>query len=449
MNKNQIECSVIVLNYFGEKVIQSTINSLLKLDYPKNKFEIIIVDNTSKDKSRIIIDKIVSKNKDIIKKIYLEKNTGFAKGNNQGIKIANGKYVVLLNNDCLVDKNWLKELYKVAKSDKNIFSVGSKILLYPKYFSINLPVIENFWLHKVLLSKSNILNFTKDKKISIPFIYYPNKYVLEIPFDNDFDHNINLEFIFLNSKKCNMLEIKSIYNKYINIKKIEKINNKYYKFLCELKISQINEAYNKIQNAGSIVFQDGYGRDIGAEIKYQTQNYENDIGQYDTTKEVYSTCGAAVLYNKKLLDKIGYLDESFFMYYEDTEISERARILGYKNIYCHKAIARHLHALSSKEWSPFFLFNVEKGRLLHLYYSFPNNIFIKEFIKFTIKSNLKLLKNIVNGHKITNDFQNLKVIFDITFNIFRYQKIKRSKKLNTNKVYKNYKSIINGYWYQN
>lgn len=445
MTKEKLKCSVIVLNYFGERVLESTVNSLLNLNFPKNEMEIIIVDNASKDKSRKIINRIISKNKKLIKKVFLNENLGFSKGNNQGIKIAKGKYVILLNNDCIVDKNWLTELYKTAESDKNIFSVGSKILIYPTYTLLTIPLLESVLLHKCYLTKSKILSFSKEKELNIPFEFLGTHINCEIPFDAKNDTKVNYNLIFLNKSNVSVDKIIQFY-KSLNIIEYKILKRKYISLTCQINTKNIQNKYNKIQNAGSIVFQDGYGRDIGANVKYQIQNYENDKGQHETTKEVYSTCGAAVLYNKNIIDKIGYLDESFFMYYEDTEISERARILGYKNIYCHKAIVRHLHALSSKEWSPFFIFNVEKGRLLHLFYTFPKNVFIKEFLKYATKSTLKIFKNIKNDQKITNNIQNIKVITDLLINLPKYQKIKKSKEFNLNKVKENYKDIISGYW---
>lgn len=448
-SKKNTACSVIVLNYFGEKVIGQTINSLLKLDYSKEKLEIIIVDNNSTDQSRLIIDSFVKKYPKLVKRIYLDSNTGFAKGNNHGIKKSKGKYVALLNNDCVVDKDWLKELVKKAESDKKIFSVASKILLYPKYTDIYLPAINGLWLQNVVLKKSKIVKFSSQSKESIPFSFLIENYLIELPLDFKHDSEIELVLYFWNSNKLSTNDIRDKYSNTIRVKKVSNLNKNKISVHCILKKSQMNKFYEKVQNAGSIVFQDGYGRDIGAVVKYQKQNYEKDLGQFDTDKEVYSSCGAAVLYNKKVLNEIGLLDETFFMYYEDTEISERARIRGYKNYYCHKAIARHLHALSSKEWSPFFLFNVERGRLLHVYYTFPKNIFIKEFIKYIFKSIIKLLKNIKNGQKVTNSIQNFKVIIDIIINLQKYQKIRISKEYNSDKVNENYKNIINGYWLLN
>lgn len=282
-------CSIIVLNYFGEKIIEKTINALLAMNYPKKMYEVIIVDSNSKDKSRQIIDGLVKKHPNI-KSIFLDINPGFSKGNNIGMKAAKGKYIILLNNDAFPDKNWLTQLVKVAESNEKIFAVTSKILI-----------------------TDNFKNPHKPKK-------------------------------------------------------------------------------RLIQNAGSIVFQDGYGRDIGTVIDYEhNQTFEADIGQYDKDKEVYAVCGAACLFRKTILKKIGYLDESFYFYYEDTEISERARLHGYKLIFTPSAVVYHLHAYSSSEWSPFFIYNAERGRLLHVLYNFPALVFIREYIIFTLQSFGRLL----------------------------------------------------------
>jgi GT2 family glycosyltransferase len=81
----------------------------------------------------------------------------------------------------------------------------------------------------------------------------------------------------------------------------------------------------KIQNAGTRVFSSGYAQDRGAAPKGGVQDYETDRGQYEKQEEVQAFCGAAVLLRKSILDKIGLFDETFFLYYEDVELSERAR----------------------------------------------------------------------------------------------------------------------------
>ncbi|SCG86090.1 glycosyltransferase family 2 protein [Methanobacterium congolense] len=62
---------------------------------------------------------------------------------------------------------------------------------------------------------------------------------------------------------------------------------------------------------------------------------------YNKKREVFSACAGAALYKRNLLNEIGYFDENFFAYLEDVDISYRARIHGYKSIYCPEAVVYH------------------------------------------------------------------------------------------------------------
>jgi GT2 family glycosyltransferase len=119
-----IETSIIIANYNGKRFLKGCIESLQKLDYPKEKLEVIMVDNLSSDDSV----SYVRKNYPDVKLIVNDANN-YCRANNIGIKRSSArKYAVLLNNDTIVDRMWLKELVKTAESDKRIGCVGSKIL---------------------------------------------------------------------------------------------------------------------------------------------------------------------------------------------------------------------------------------------------------------------------------------------------------------------------------
>ncbi|OLE21258.1 MAG: hypothetical protein AUG49_22480, partial [Catenulispora sp. 13_1_20CM_3_70_7] len=115
---------------------------------------------------------------------------------------------------------------------------------------------------------------------------------------------------------------------------------------------------NTIQNAGSILLSDGSGADRGFR--------EPDRGQYDERQEVFGACGASVLYRRDMLEDVGVYDETFFMYYEDTDLNWRMRLRGWSVVYEPAAVVDHVHAGSSQEWSPFFVFHVDRNRLFML-----------------------------------------------------------------------------------
>jgi GT2 family glycosyltransferase len=119
---------IIILNWNGKELLKDCLSSLFKnTDYPN--YKVIVVDNGSTDGSIDFVKKSFKK-ADILP---LDKNYGFSKGNNEGIKYAlkkyNPKYLVILNNDTeIVEKNWLKEMVTFSESDEKIGIVACKAI---------------------------------------------------------------------------------------------------------------------------------------------------------------------------------------------------------------------------------------------------------------------------------------------------------------------------------
>jgi GT2 family glycosyltransferase len=133
-----------------------------------------------------------------------------------------------------------------------------------------------------------------------------------------------------------------------------------------------------IQNAGVLMLDDGSGGDRGFR--------EPDTGQYDRREEVFGACGASVLYRREMLRDVGDFDETFFMYYEDTDLSWRMRLAGWKVLYEPAAVVDHVHAGSGGEWSPFFTFHVDRNRLFMILKNAPSSMVLRTFSSFALIS---------------------------------------------------------------
>jgi GT2 family glycosyltransferase len=120
--------SIIILNWNGLEDTIECLESLKKINYPN--YEVIVVDNGSQgDDVRVLRERY----RDYIHIIRNEKNYGFAKGNNVGIRYALDKgadYVLLLNNDTVVAPDFLDEMVRVAQSDERIGIVCPKMYRY-------------------------------------------------------------------------------------------------------------------------------------------------------------------------------------------------------------------------------------------------------------------------------------------------------------------------------
>lgn len=133
-----------------------------------------------------------------------------------------------------------------------------------------------------------------------------------------------------------------------------------------------------IQNAGSMLLSDGSGADRGSG--------EADHGQYDSGVEVFAMCGAAVLLARPMLDDVGLFDETFFVYYEDTDLSWRMRLRGWSVWYEPAAVVEHVHAGTNVEWSPHFTFHVDRNRLFMILKNAPMRFVAAAFAGFAYRA---------------------------------------------------------------
>jgi GT2 family glycosyltransferase len=124
---NDPKVSIIVLNWNGKEDTIECLNSLNNITYPN--YDIVLVDNGSTDGSAAFFSKHYPK----VKIITNRENMGFAEGNNIAIKHllkTNTEYVLLLNNDTIVDREFLTELIKVIEKNPRIGIVGPVICDY-------------------------------------------------------------------------------------------------------------------------------------------------------------------------------------------------------------------------------------------------------------------------------------------------------------------------------
>jgi len=123
---NYPSISIIIVNLNGKDYLKICLGSVRKLNYPKDKIEVIVVDNGSNDDSI----EFLSSNFPEIKVIKNNSNSGFAVANNQGARLASGEYTAFLNNDTRVDENWLIELLSKVYDNKEVVCAGSKVLSF-------------------------------------------------------------------------------------------------------------------------------------------------------------------------------------------------------------------------------------------------------------------------------------------------------------------------------
>ena len=118
-----MDLSVVILSFNTKELLGNCLTSIDK-NTSGVDFEVIVVDNASADGSSAMVKKQFPK----VKLIENKDNLGFTKGNNQGIKKASGRYILLLNSDTLLKDNSLEKMVEFMNDHPKVGAIGPKLL---------------------------------------------------------------------------------------------------------------------------------------------------------------------------------------------------------------------------------------------------------------------------------------------------------------------------------
>ncbi|MBU1628372.1 glycosyltransferase family 2 protein, partial [bacterium] len=209
-----MDLSVIIINYNTREYLEGSIESL----FSKTKgitFEVIVVDNGSEDGSSLMVEKDFPS----IKLVKNDKNLGFTRANNQGINIASGDYLLLLNSDTILNESSIKPVLSYMKDNPDVCICGCK-------------------------------HFNSDGTLQPSCFHFPN--IITLLWD----------------------------------------------------LTLLSRAYPKSRIFG---------------------RYAMTYWDYNITQEVDRIMGSYLMISRKVIDKIGLLDEDFFIYEEETDWCYRAK----------------------------------------------------------------------------------------------------------------------------
>jgi GT2 family glycosyltransferase len=117
------ETSIIIVSHDG--LLQNTAPCLESIfrNGARGDFEVIVVDNSSSDGTQAYLTDMMER-EPRLRCVFNKSNRGFAGGNNDGLKIASGSFLILLNSDCVVTKNWIEGLTALPAQDPAIGLAG-------------------------------------------------------------------------------------------------------------------------------------------------------------------------------------------------------------------------------------------------------------------------------------------------------------------------------------
>jgi glycosyltransferase involved in cell wall biosynthesis len=139
--------SVVIPVYNEEKTLPECLSSVLKQNY--ENYEVIVVDNNSTDATKKMIKQWQKKSKKI--RYLFERKMGRGAARYSGGVNAKGEIILMTDADCLVPKNWIKEMIEPIINHKQVTVQGSKK-----------PIIQNYWTKHIMKERQKFAN-SKDR----------------------------------------------------------------------------------------------------------------------------------------------------------------------------------------------------------------------------------------------------------------------------------------------
>lgn len=198
------EASIIILNWNEAEMTVNGVRSVIQQQKSfDGTFEIILVDNGSEDGSLERFTKEFGEHP-LVHLVDAQENKGYAGGNNLGVRKSRGTYVVILNNDTLVEEGWLQHLIDVLRADKKVGAVNS--LEVRNYKRIDLNKLKthfsapNVLQYGVLLKREKPLDTIEviDSYTIKGCSFAYRRSITDVPFDEDY-------FIFSEDTKLGWL----------------------------------------------------------------------------------------------------------------------------------------------------------------------------------------------------------------------------------------------------
>ena len=363
---------VVVLNYNGGSDTLRCFEHLRATRWPSELLELICVDNGSTDGSVEALSAAFPE----VEVRTLGANTGFP-ANNAALRDLDGvRYVALVNNDAFVEPDWLAPLVETLDRDPGLGAASPKLLLAPRFAEVSIsgPVLFSEGPGRRDLSIS-LWGCTVDGhdvwrdlhiasggwgRESAPngtFDWIGPEATLRVPAPEDSaGSDPSVQLTVEARRACEIRIDGSRFDIPTGRSTVT--------FPCPASRVDV------INGVGSIVFEDGCGADRGW--------LQRDEGQFDDPVEVFSWCGGGVLLRPAYLADVGLFDESFFLYYEDTDLSWRGQARGWRYRTAPSSVIRHVHAASSGSDSEVFAFHVERNRLLLLTKNAPAGLAIAQ-----------------------------------------------------------------------
>lgn len=189
-----VPVSIIMPCYNEEKFVGKAIESLLEMDYPKDKFEIIVVDDKSTDNSANVVREYTKRYKNVRLIINKKNSGGAAQPTNIGVRASKYDYIAVTDSDATPNKDALKKMIGFLQSDEKVGGVTCSILAKePETFMQRLQQLE----YVIIAFNRKLLDMVDSIYVTPgPFALYKKNVLLEVGLFDENNMTQDIEIVW-------------------------------------------------------------------------------------------------------------------------------------------------------------------------------------------------------------------------------------------------------------
>ena len=371
---------IVVLNFNGGDDVVRCVESLYAAPPSALDLEVVVVDNASSDGSPAAL---AARFEDVVI-VHNPVNTGFP-ANNLALRDLEGvRYVGLVNPDLFVTPGWLDPLVTVLEDDLGVGAACPLVLFEDRFVDVEVtsptssPGGADTRRLGVHVSGAVVdgldvwpgvrvagVDFGPEQGPGGMFRWTGDRTVLRIPVPSTGPVPATVELTVTSvlgprraTLRCGdtVVEVDTGPEPLV------------------VTVPLDGPPHDLVNNAGSIVFDDGYGAD---------RAYLEPFGpELDRECDVFAFTGGAVLFRPRFLDEVDLLDKRFFLYYEDTDLAWRGLAKGWRYRFVPRSVVRHRHSAIVGEGSPTAVYFNERNRLMMLVKNAPAAMAARQTVAF-------------------------------------------------------------------
>ncbi len=332
---------VVVLNWNSAWLTARCVRSLVRTEHPAGELDIVVVDNGSIDGSLVRLRRDLA---DLPSVRFLDNgaNLGFAEGCNRALRDREGvRAIALINNDAAVDPGWLTPLLAELEANPEVGAVGSRLMLELPFVTLELDPGDGRSRARIAAVRVDGIDVTRrcivegaeertDPARPPEVVRRVDRGCLvHVPVGEDRSRTPRIE---VDLAEVDEPLVVSLAGTAVDVPASGSTT---------VALAGAGPRHHRVNGLGTewVHTTEAADRWFGADAGEADDPRWDDLVPHDTD----GFSGGAVLLRPELLDAVGVFDPTFFAYYEDTDLSRRARRAGWRIRCVPASVVHHLH----------------------------------------------------------------------------------------------------------